>query len=150
MSQVTVTHLVHAPAAQVWEALADFGGIHRFHPGVLRSPIINDTPTGLGAVRTCHFYGGGEATERISALTEGRSMVVDVLSGPMPFEDVQATFSVDSVRPNKTNVSIEMDFSADGTPNLDGLRAQLGAGLGAILKGLATHLETGALIGPAS
>lgn len=148
MSQVTVTRLVPSPAAEVWEALADFGGIHRFHPGVQRSPIVNDTPRGPGATRTCYFYGGGEATEQVVSLTEGESMVVDVLSGPLPFEDVRAIFSVAPAGDQETHVTIEMDFRADPGPSLDALRAQLGGLLGGILRGLETHLETGALIGP--
>lgn len=61
MTTVKVTETIEAPAAAVWAALSDFGGIR---PGgmIERCDVEGD---GVGMVRTLTLSGGGKVVERL-------------------------------------------------------------------------------------
>jgi len=152
MSQINVERTINTDSNRVWAAIEDFGAIHRFHPGVQTSPIINGIRSGLGAQRTCHFYDGGQATEEVVFVDEGKSLTVSVLEGPLPFHDVEVVFAVTPVSSGCTNISISMDYRPKFGPlgsamNKIILRRKVSGFLKQVLDGLATHLQTGVLIG---
>jgi uncharacterized protein YndB with AHSA1/START domain len=152
MSQVVLEHTISAPLSKVWDALADFGGIHKFHPGVDRSPIINDKGTGCGAKRTCHFYQGMAITEEIIEFKPGESLTIAVPEPPMPVEDMRTIFAVQQLGPTQTKVIVEMSYRPKLGPvgalmNAVVLRGRIRSLVGKVLEGLQRHLETGAYIG---
>ena len=152
MSQVTIEHTIAVPVSNVWDALADFGGIHRFHPGVDRSPIINGKNTGCGAQRTCHFYRGMAITEEIVEFDAGQALTIAVPEPPMPVEDMRTSFRVQELGPEQTKVIVEMSYRPKLGPfgalmNAVLLRGRIRKLLGKVLQGLQRHLETGAYIG---
>ncbi|MEM7159960.1 MAG: SRPBCC family protein [Myxococcota bacterium] len=153
MRQVDVKRTVNASSDRVWAALADFGGVHRFHPGVESSPILNAVPSGVGAKRACHFYGGGQAIEEVVAVEDGVSMTVDVLEGPLPAQDVTAVFTVAPLADDRSEVTITMDYRPKFGPlgaalNAVAMRGKITGLLDKVLEGLSDHLEHGVLIGP--
>lgn len=152
MSQITIERTVNATSTKVWAALADFGGIHRFHPAVKASPIINGRDSGKGAQRTCQMYNGMKVTEEIVEFNEGESMTVDVLSGPIPVHDMRAVFRIAEVDGGATRVTVEMNYRPKFGPlgsvmNPVMIRPSIRRLLGQVLTGLQKHLETGVLIG---
>jgi hypothetical protein len=152
MSQISAEHTVNAPIAEVWAALADFGGVHRFHPAVERSPIINGQRTGLGAQRTCYFYDGNSLTEEISRFQKGKAIVVDIIEGSMPLTNARRVTSVEAIAPNETKVTVKMDYQPKFGPlgvlmNAFLIRPKFHSMVQQMLAGLAQHVETGAIIG---
>lgn len=152
MSQLTVQRTINANCGKVWAAIADFGGIHRFHPGVESSPIINGQSSGKGAQRTCKMYNGINVTEEIVEFEEGESMTVDVTKGPIPVKEMRAVFRVFEVDEGVTRVTIEMSYRPRLGPigylmNPIMIRPGVRHLLGQVLTGLQKHIETGALIG---
>lgn len=57
----TVTHIINAPADQVWAVVGeDYGAIANSHPKIVSSDYINGTlEAGEGAERVCHFNDSG-------------------------------------------------------------------------------------------
>ena len=112
MSVVTVSRAIPAPAKRVWEVIADFGAIHRFHPYVERSPIVEGTrSTGLGAERVCHFYDGNRVHERVVELEEGKLLSIEVLGGTMPLAEAVARIEITPRDDAATDVSFTMDYT---------------------------------------
>lgn len=151
MSQISVEKLVDAPIDQIWSILADFGGIHRFHPAVERSPIVNGVASGVGAQRTCHFYDGTSVTEEVRAQAEGASMQVAIIEGSLPLDDILADISVEAVGA-KTRVRFDFDYEPRFGPvgklmNAAMIRPKFRKLLGQVLDSLEIHAKTGQLIG---
>lgn len=152
MGQFTLERTMNEASDKVWAAIADFGGIHRFHPGVKSSPIINGRSSGVGSQRTCKMYNGMSVTEEIVEFHEGESMTVDVTKGALPVKNMQAVFRVFEVAEGVTRVTVEMSYRPRFGPlgyvmNPLIIRPSIRRLLGQVLAGLQQHLETGALIG---
>ena len=152
MSQITVSHTVDAPASRVWAALADFSGVHRFHPYVQKSPLLSEQNGGVGAMRRCDFYDGNHIVERVSAWNEGHSLKIDIVEGSMPLVRAQGEMAVEPIDEQRSRVHFKMDytpkFGAVGKM-MDALmmRRQFNKLAGEVLDGLQTHLQTGAIVG---
>lgn len=152
MAVITVQRIVNRPLDEVWDALADFGGVYRFHPVVESSPVKVGTPErGEGSERTCTFYDGNTIDERVTAYTDQQSMTVEILRTSMPLKRAVARFDV-APAPQGTSVTMTMDFEPRYGP-LGWLMAELVMKgqftkvLDNLLLGLEEHLETGAIIG---
>ena len=67
----STTDVIDAPIERVWAIVADFGGLMRWHPMVLRCEIAGQ---GVGATRTVHFADWW-AVERLDVLDPARHVV---------------------------------------------------------------------------
>jgi len=95
MTKITQNRTIQAPADRVWDILADFGGVHFFHPMVESSPITNGQDTGLGAKRRCELYNGTEVNEEITLFNpERRNLVIAVNAPSPPIETMTGEFTV--------------------------------------------------------
>lgn len=154
MSTVTTDRtLDHEPEA-VWAALADFGGIYRFHPLVHSSPISPGAPaTGVGAERTCHFNDGNHVLERVVEFEEGSHLVVDIVEGSMPLQSARARMEIRPASNGKTTITMRMEyipkFGLLGKA-MDALmlKRKFASILDGVLAALGEHLKTGEVIGP--
>lgn len=61
---IVVTDFIKTPIERVWMIVADFGGLKRWHPEVIRCETVGE---GVGALRTVHFRDWW-ATERLERL----------------------------------------------------------------------------------
>lgn len=154
MGTITAERVLSHDPETTWRAIADFGGIHRFHPLVERSPINAGMPsTGLGAERTCHFHDGNAIHERVTAFDEGRSLDVEIYDGTMPLQSAHARMEVIATDSGRAKIRMSMEY----TPKfgvlgkaMDALmmRRKFSAILDSVLAGLDHHLSTGETIGP--
>lgn len=79
MTTLRATIDIDAPTDKVWEAIKDFGNIHRFNPSIPRSHLTSDQEHGVGTTRHCDFnVAGASVRERITDWQEGRSYSVDI------------------------------------------------------------------------
>jgi len=153
MSIVTVSRLIARPRDEVFAALADFGGIHRFHPLVERSPVNADTKeTGLGAERTCHFYDGNHIQERVVEFQQDSVLGVDIYDGTMPLASAAARFVLSSEGDN-TRVEMTMDYTpkfgiVGQAMNALVMKRKFTGMVTLLLAALDEHLRTGEVIGP--
>ncbi len=75
---------VEASAEQMWSAIADLGGIHRYAPQ-LRSASVSERPVGKGSVRTCVNQGGQRWSERCVVFEPGSRLELEFLSDDPSF-----------------------------------------------------------------
>lgn len=83
MPELTATHLFEAPAAQVWQTLADFGAIQRWWPADTSMPIEGVTLEGEGIGMVRHIVNKGAPapiSERLELLdTQARRLVLSIV-----------------------------------------------------------------------
>lgn len=154
MHTVSVTRTIDTPVATVWNALDDVGNVYRIHPMVESSESINDVTTGEGAKRQSTLYDGGALLEEIVESDPKHRQVVNVIdAGPFPLKEAVATFDLEPIGENSTEVTMTMSFVPKFGPAgwlLAKLmmKNKLRAMCGDILAGLDTHLQTGEIVGP--
>ncbi|MEM1415469.1 MAG: SRPBCC family protein [Myxococcota bacterium] len=152
MSEVHLTRVVAASPEAVWAALADVGGVHRFHPYVERSPLTEGSAEGgVGAGRTCHFYDGNHVVEEVIRWEPLEAVEVAIVRGSMPLKDARAGFQL---TPEGAGTRIDLRMSY--TPKLGPLgalmdvlmmRRKFRTLLAEVLEGLDVHVRTGQVVG---
>ena len=111
MAKVNVAQVVEASAEEVWKSWDDFGNIDKFHPALAGSHLLGEHATGVGATRQCDMKdGNNHIRERIVEYVPKARMVIDIYAGTMPLKHAVATLTLQPAGPNKTVVSMEMDF----------------------------------------
>jgi len=150
---VSVTRTFDTPAATVWNTLDDVGNVYRFHPLVESSESINDVTTGEGAKRQSNVYDGGVLLEEVVESDPEHRQVVNMIdAGPFPLKEAVATFALEPIDENSTQVTMTMSFVPEFGP-VGWLMAKLmmknerRAMCGDSLAGLDTHLQTGEIVG---
>ena len=153
MPTVALHRTIDAPIEDVWNALDDFGSVHRFHPHVASSHSITDVTRGTGAKRQCDLYSGGSIREEVVDSVPGSRQVVDIFdTGPFPLEKNVATFDLESVGDDRTRVDVEMSFVPTYGPvgwvmARTTMKRRFRSLMEDVLENLERHLQTGQLIG---
>ncbi len=77
---ITLNHEIYidAPKSQVWDVMADLGGVVKFHPLVTKSYYVTDEKQGTGAARVCELGPNTSVNETAIAWNEGESITLDV------------------------------------------------------------------------
>ncbi len=151
MHTVQVSKTIGLPADKLWAAMADYGGIYKFAPGVSHSEVLNDVVVGPGAQRICEFAGGGSVKEVITRYQEGSFYELDLYDIEVPIKAGNARFSVTPINPNTTRVDVQFNFQPKFGPagwvmaKLM-MKPQFTKALNGMLKGLEDHVRTGKLI----
>ena len=86
--RVEQTARVNAQAKDVWAAFNDWGGVVRFQPWVVRSPLLSKNNEGVGASRRCEFSDDTSIVETISRIEEGRRIDMVLSETPKPMTGV--------------------------------------------------------------
>lgn len=152
MGKVSIDQVIKASPDEVWRALADFGGVHRFHPMVESADLLSEKNGGLDAIRVCNFYDGGSVKERVSAWKDGEHMRVELSEFSMPLKRATATLQVAPVGTNAARVTFALDYTPKFGPlgalmDVLMMKAMVNRMMKSVLKGLDEHVRTGALIG---
>lgn len=147
-----VSHVsIDAPREQVWEVLADLGGIYKWNPGVSQSHATSEQGRGEGATRHCDLQNPtGYLEERAFDWREGESYKIDVYDGSLPIHKNTVEFAV-SPNGAGTRVTAIVDYQLKYGPLgvlMDVLfaRRQAQKGFDDLLAGLKYHVETGELV----
>jgi uncharacterized protein YndB with AHSA1/START domain len=151
MTKVANEVRINAPKEQVWETLADFGGIHVFSPGVRNSYSTNDLNSGVGATRHCDLATSGSSIEeRIVEWVDGEKMVVEIYDGKKapPFKTAFATIDVRDDGPDNAVVRGSIEYSlkmgaVGALMDATLIKPQFSKGFGGLLAGLKHYTETG-------
>src|SRR5215469_6893370 len=87
MPELVSTTSLNTSAERVWQAIADFGGIHRWWPVDVAMPIERVTVEGqgIGMIRHIHLRGAGQpVSERLELLDSSTHTLVLSLVGERP------------------------------------------------------------------
>lgn len=136
---------IDAPAALVWDALDDFGGVADWAPFMRNSHLVGDLPRGVGARRAMRHAWGFRFEECVTQWHDGKGFSFDVLKAPFPMREVKESWAM-GCEGGRTVVSTQVRYAMGLGPAgraLDAVlvqflvRREMRAGLG----GLKRHLE---------
>lgn len=85
---------LEAPAARVWAALADFGGVARWAPYMRSSRLLGDQAAGVGTRRAMRHAWGFRFEECVTQWHDGKGFAFDVLKAPFPMHDVKESWAM--------------------------------------------------------
>ena len=152
MSQIEINRIIKQDPAKIWSILSDFGGIHRFHSKVERSPITNGLNSGLGAKRQYVLYDGSTVDEVVSGYREREWLEVTITKAPMPLYDIVVAFHISETPEGHALVAVQVDYTPKfGTfgklMNAVVIRKKFTLLFEELLDGLSLHAATGVVIG---
>ncbi len=147
MAEVCVTKIVRAPAARVWAMVSEWGGTHKWIPGV--GPVSVDG-AGVGSVRSADLDPAtgfpGRIAERLEAFDAAamtyRYRVVG--TSPIPIEDYVAEMSVRDLGGGASEVTWRSTWQPAGAMSESELLAAFNTLYDVALDNVRTALEPGA------
>ncbi|MBL4905966.1 MAG: SRPBCC family protein [Sneathiella sp.] len=112
MANVTVKQIVEAPLADVWASWDDYANIHKFHPGLNGSFLLEGSEdTGMGALRQCDLADGKNfLREEVIGYTPEKQMVIDIYEMSIPLKTARATLNYEALGDNRSQVTMSIDF----------------------------------------
>ncbi|KIC47160.1 hypothetical protein RA28_05585 [Ruegeria sp. ANG-S4] len=145
-----MTKRVNASAEDIWAAFNDWGGIWRFQPWVVRSPLLSQNNEGVGAKRRCEFVDKTSIVETITKIEDGRAIHMTLSETPKPMKGGKSVIRL-SPSGNGTDVIVEMDIEIGMGPlgaimgNLM-MKPMMKKRVSLMLESLEHHLKTGGKI----
>ena len=112
MGRVYVERQFSVAASQIWSTLADYGNVHKFHPNVSNSFILEGSAeSGIGARRCCELSDGkNHILERVTDWQEEQYYIVDIYEGSMPLRVAKAKVGVKAISKFQSIAFMEMDY----------------------------------------
>lgn len=113
MTYIEKNVVINASQEDVWEVLADFGGIKKFHKGLRDSYSTSDVNEGLGATRHCDLKPMGSIEERIIDWKKGELYTVEIYGGKKtpPFKTAQGTIKIERINDEQTRAYFILEYS---------------------------------------
>ncbi len=149
MSTIQRSVTIDAKPHEVWPALADFGGIVTWNPGVKASKLTSTETEGTGISRECKLAPMGTVQERVIEWVEDQLLSVEIIEfkNVPAMRSAVATFELEPSG-EQTKVTLRMDYSVGLGPlgagmNTMMLKRQFGITCSQMLAGLKVHVETG-------
>lgn len=127
---------IKASPAKVWDAIKDFDGLNKWHPGFSADTIVSGGNGQVGSVRKLTIKDGPSFTEKLLAFDDaGRSFRYQIVESPLPITDYVSRVTVRSEGGGMTKVIWSGTFKrknpADNPPE-----AQSDAGATKLIKGV--------------
>ncbi len=85
---------IATPLQNVWDLLADFGGVSAWAPYMKASHLIGDIQSGVGMRRGMRHAWGFRFEEAVTHWHEGKGFSFDVFRAPFPMKDVRESWAV--------------------------------------------------------
>ena len=155
MKTVNQEIYINAPKSQVWDVIADLGGIVNFNPFVTDSYYVTDAKQGIGAGRICELGPDSTVNETAIAWNEGESFTLDVQFTKGQKPPVNSFHGSVSVREHGsgTVAAMTIEYAPKFGPlgkimDVTVLRSQFNKLLSSVLKGMKHHIETGESVDP--
>jgi mxaD protein len=127
---------IKASPAKVWDAIKDFDGLNKWHPGFSADAIVSGGNGQVGSVRKLTVKDGPSFTEKLLAYDEGgRTYRYQIVESPLPITDYVSRVTVRSEGGGMTKVIWSGTFKrknpADNPPE-----AESDAGAIKLVKGV--------------
>jgi len=146
VTETTTTLAIPVAAAEVWDALADFGEIVRWAPNVDHSCLMSSQTSGVGTVRRIQA-GRRTLVERVVEWVPGQQLGYVIEGLPGIVRSLQSTWHLDERGP-RTVVSLTTAVDAGSRPPqrliAKALARQLSKVSNQMLGGLDEHLKKAA------
>lgn len=152
MTAISAQTRIDASVAEVWNAMADFGGVWRYSPGVTKSHSLTESNSGVGAERHCDLtFAGASVDERIVEWVDNDHYAIEIFEGEKmpPIKNMRAVLSVRKDG-DETIASGTMSYEPKGLVGavMDRvmIRRNFSKAWTGIFAGLKHHIETGQLV----
>jgi ribosome-associated toxin RatA of RatAB toxin-antitoxin module len=142
---------VNAKASDVWAKLNDWGGVWRYQPWVINSPLLSANNEGVGASRRCEFIDKTSIVETITKIKEGRRIDMTLSDTPKPMKGGTTSIIVTPKGENQTEVTVSMNIKLGLGPlnpimgNLM-MKPMMRTRITKMLESLEYHIKTGGKI----
>lgn len=93
-SSFSVSTIINADRAKVWDVLANIGEIHRWNPGVLHSKVTGDLRSGLAAKRLCELPGKRFLDEEVVVWEPQQRLTMRIVDSNLPFRSADIQFEL--------------------------------------------------------
>ena len=115
---------IKAPPAKVWDAIKDFDGLNKWHPGFSADTLVSGSNGHPGAVRKLTVKDGPSFTEQLLAYDEaGHTYRYKIIESPLPITDYVSKITVRSEGGGMTKVIWSASFKrknpADNPPEAE-------------------------------
>jgi ribosome-associated toxin RatA of RatAB toxin-antitoxin module len=151
VTKLTKRVSINASQQEVWDVLANFGGVEKWAPTVVESHCSTEFNRGLGAKRILTTTRGDVTEEVIVEWSEGHSFTFEIPGGlASTVKTLRETWSVEQP-PNEAVVVVKVDYQLKNdilNSIFDSLfvRRELERMLIQNLAGLKYHIETGGTV----
>ncbi|MEM9715209.1 MAG: SRPBCC family protein [Pseudomonadota bacterium] len=141
---------VNAKAADIWTTFNDWGGVWRYQPWVVTSPLLSSNNEGVGASRRCEFVDKTSIVETITKIDVGQRIDMILSETPKPMMGGTGSIIL-SPKGKQTDVTVVMDIKLGLGPlnpimgNLM-MKPMMRNRITKMLESLEYHLETGGKI----
>jgi hypothetical protein len=121
MSKVSMSTRLHASADQVWKVLRDFNGLPVFVAAIKKSTMEG---SGVGAVRTLTFEGGGPpVVEKLEKLDDqAKTLSYSIITSPLPVKDYFSTMEVMDVGAGQCELKWYSTFEPKDAPEAEAVK----------------------------
>ena len=113
MTHATSVITIHAPAADIWQVISDFGAACKYLFMVGNCTVEGE---GVGARRTLTSTDGSTVVERLESVDEAARQLSYALLTDTPFGNCVTTMSVRDLGPSQAEVAWSATFQPDGLP----------------------------------
>jgi len=135
MLNVHESAVLSASAAEVWQAIGEFGSLAEWHPAAVTSTLET---RGADTVRVINISGGGVLVEKREAHDDAAmSQSYSIVDGPLPVSDYYSTIRVTAGDDGTSTVDWTGRFNADGADDATASKIIVGiytSGLSALRK----------------
>ena len=108
---ISIKRTINAPSDALWDYLADYSNIHKFHPLLKGSDFVDGAHTcELGSTRQCDMKDGSYLKERITDWKEGSHYSVEIYETSMPVKEARATIGVKAIGENQSEAYMYMNM----------------------------------------
>jgi hypothetical protein len=121
MSKVSMSTRLNASADQVWKVLRDFNGLPVFVAAIKKSTMEG---SGVGAVRTLTFEGGGPpVVEKLEKLDDqAKTLSYSIITSPLPVKDYFSTMEVMDVGAGQCELKWYSTFEPKDAPEAEAVK----------------------------
>ncbi len=141
-----------ASPTDIWSKFQDWGNVWRFQPWVVRSPLLSDAGSGVGASRRCEFSDKTSIVETITKVVDGRRIEMSLTETPKP---MLGGIGAIELQPSGggTEVTVTMDVKLGMGPlnPVMGplmMRPMMKSRISKMLESLDHHIATGGKLDP--
>jgi uncharacterized membrane protein len=100
---------IDAPAAEVWQVLADLEQVQHYNPVVAQARYVSSNREGVGAARRCEFKPKGFSVERVIEWRPEELLGLEVLESSWPLKSSQWWTTL-SRQDGRTYVSQDLEY----------------------------------------
>jgi uncharacterized membrane protein len=100
---------IDAPAAEVWQVLADLEQVQHYNPLVAQARYVSSNREGVGAARRCEFKPKGFSVERVTDWRQGELLGLEMLESSWPLKSSRWWTKL-SRHDGRTQVSQDLEY----------------------------------------